>query len=105
MPGFFAEQPAHRRLTYSLGFRPNMTAPARKKLAVWLTVLFLLAVFMGPGPGMALANRPVVWFGMPALYIWGVGCFFIEAGVVLAAFLFVWRDDDQKTGDQKTPTA
>jgi len=44
------------------------------------------------------------------LYVWGVGCFFIEAGVVLAAFLFVWRDDNQETGDQKnrdqkTPTA
>ncbi len=87
-----------------------MTAPARKKLAICLTALFLLAVFMGPGPGMALANRPVAWFGMPALYVWGVGCFLIEAGVVLAAFLFVWRDDhpetrDSKNRDPKTPAA
>ena len=30
------------------------------------------------------------WFGMPALYVWAVLWFFVEAAVIIVAARFLW---------------
>ncbi|MDP6859761.1 MAG: hypothetical protein QF426_08065 [Verrucomicrobiales bacterium] len=49
---------------------------------------------MGPGPGSLMINspgsEPKFWFGMPALYVWVVLWFFVEAAVILIAARFLW---------------
>ncbi|MDE0569900.1 MAG: hypothetical protein OSB44_04415 [Verrucomicrobiales bacterium] len=49
---------------------------------------------MGPGPGSLMINppgsEPKFWFGMPALYVWAVLWFFVEAAVILVAARILW---------------
>ena len=71
----------------------------REKLAIVLIVIFLFALIMGPGPGSLLINphgsEPKFWFGMPALYVWAVFWFLVEAGVILIAAKFIWKREDK----------
>ncbi|MBD28140.1 MAG: hypothetical protein CMO38_02700 [Verrucomicrobiaceae bacterium] len=71
----------------------------RGKLATALIVIFLFALVMGPGPGSLLINQhgsePKFWLGMPALYVWAVFWFFVEAGVILIAAQFIWKKEDK----------
>ena len=71
-----------------------MTSDARKKLGWILTVVFVVALLMGPGPGLLLVNKPMALFGLPALYVWGLIWFVVEVSVVVLAFLFVWSKDE-----------
>ena len=70
----------------------------RGKLATLLIVIFLFAMVMGPGSGSLLINphgsEPNFWFGMPALYVWAVFWFLVEAGVILIAAMLIWRKED-----------
>ena len=56
--------------------------------------MFALALFMGPGPGMYLVNRPEPLLGLPAIYTWGLIWYVVEVGVVVLAYLFVWPRDE-----------
>ena len=71
----------------------------REKLAIVLIVIFLFALIMGPGPGSLLINshgsEPRFWLGMPALYVWAVFWFLVEAGVILIAAKFIWKREDE----------
>ena len=71
----------------------------REKLAIVLIVIFLFALIMGPGPGSLLINshgsEPRFWLGMPALYVWAVFWFLIEAGVIIIADKFIWKREDK----------
>ena len=64
-------------------------------MAFTLVAIFLIALIMGPGPGSLMINspgsEPKFWFGMPALYVWAVLWFFVEAAVILVAARFLWR--------------
>jgi hypothetical protein len=69
----------------------------RSRAGIWISVAFLAALFMGAGPGLALANRPEsvpIGFGLalPALYAWGILWYLVEAACVVLAYVFVWRD-------------
>ncbi len=79
----------------------------RKRLGWLLTGIFVLAMLMGPGPGLLLfANRPVPSLGgLPLLYVWGIGWFFVQVFVVLTAYLFVWRDPEDSAADGSDPAA
>jgi len=72
---------------------------SRTPLAITLTVIFLVALVMGPGPGSLLiappGSDPPLWFGIPALYLWAVLWFFVEAAVIIIAACTLW----QKEGD------
>ena len=61
--------------------------------------LFLFALIMGPGPGLYLINGYASEggsiFGIPILYAWVVFWFLIEAGVVVTAYLKLWKEDDE----------
>ena len=71
---------------------------SRKPAALILTVIFLFALVMGAGPGSLLiappGSEPALWFGMPALYLWAVIWFFVEATVILIAARTLWRKEE-----------
>ncbi len=51
---------------------------------------------MGAGPGLYLVNDYAAaggtLLGMPALYAWAVGWCAVEAGIVLIAYLTMWKE-------------
>ena len=63
-----------------------------------LTIIFLTALVLGPGPGAALidgtSESPNIWFGIPALYLWVVLWFLVMVTCILAAALTLWKDSD-----------
>lgn len=69
-----------------------MSSSSRRPIAIALTLLFITALVMGPGPGMLLVNRPSTILGIPALYAWGLFWYVVEVFVVVAAYFLVWND-------------
>ncbi len=75
---------------------------SRGRSGIVLTGIFVLALFMGPGPGLHLVNpdptdpealRTVL--GLPIVYAWGVLWFGVEAAVLIVAYFTVWSGDDE----------
>ncbi len=70
--------------------------PKTKRLTWLLSALFILALVMGPGPGLYLINGYAasggMILGLPALYFWAVFWCAVEAGVVIAAYKLVWKN-------------
>jgi hypothetical protein len=64
--------------------------------------MFVLAMLMGPGPGMAVANYPVSWGGLPALYVWGLLWYVVLVTVVTLCYVLLWRMDDAPHGSERT---
>ncbi|MFK7849835.1 MAG: hypothetical protein AB8D78_02555 [Akkermansiaceae bacterium] len=60
-----------------------------------LTLVFLAALVLGPGPGAMLidgsVDKPALWFGIPALYVWALLWFLILSGCVVTAALTSWK--------------
>lgn len=71
--------------------RPNN----KRRLGVVLTVVFTVALLMGPGPGVMLVNSPEPLLGFPRIYVWGLFWYAVEVIVVLVAYLFVWTEKDK----------
>ena len=67
-----------------------------RRLSLILTSVFLLALFLGPGPGATLIDgskeAPNTLFGVPALYLWTLLWFAVLSGCVLVASLTIWKD-------------
>ena len=66
-----------------------------------LIFLYLLAVFMGAGPGLYLINPDIAEptatstaLGLPVIYLWGLAWYAVQFGVILYAYLHLWREDD-----------
>ncbi len=67
-----------------------------------LTALFVVAVFMGAGPGLHLINPDAAdpnatftTFGLPTVYVWGLFWYTIQFSVIVVAYRRHWsRDDD-----------
>ena len=74
---------------------PSDKQQKHRTMAFTLVAIFLIALIMGPGPGALMINspgsEPKFWFGMPALYVWAVLWFFVEAAVIIVAARFLWR--------------
>lgn len=74
---------------------PNCYRYQMSKLGLALTIVFLFALFMGPGPGAMLidgtAEEPAIWFGVPALYVWALFWFAVMAACVVIAALTLWK--------------
>jgi hypothetical protein len=70
----------------------------RQKISWILTSIFLVALLMGPGPGIYLVNDFAAdggrILGIPILYVWAIFWFAVEAIVILVAYLFIWKDDE-----------
>lgn len=83
-----------------------MPAESSKTLGIVLTVVFVVALILGPGPGMYLANRAEPLFGLPALYVWGLLWYVVEVTVVILAFLLVWpRANSASPAGHEAPSA
>lgn len=76
-----------------LAVRFPLPTSRRKFWSLALALAFLVALVMGPGPGITLANRPEAVLGIPALYLWGLTWYAVEVGLVVAAYWLVWRHD------------
>jgi hypothetical protein len=66
-----------------------------------LTVLFIFATLMGPGPGLYLANSRAeevstgTVMGIPVLYAWVAFWFLVQAGVIMVASQKIWKAQDE----------
>lgn len=69
----------------------------RARWAKALAGLFLFSVLMGPGPGLYLINpgrgASTTFLGVPIVYLWTVGWFFVMAGVILTAYHVLWKQE------------
>ncbi|MEX0701663.1 MAG: hypothetical protein WD069_06155 [Planctomycetales bacterium] len=69
----------------------------RRRVLGWvLAALFVTALVMGPGPGVLLVNEPRSFLNFPLVYMWGLLWYAVEVLVVIAAYLFVWRDGEDE---------
>lgn len=67
-----------------------------------LVVLFFAAVFLGAGPGIHLVNPDAAdpsatftTFGLPTIYVWGLGWYLVQLSVIVVAYRRYWsRADD-----------
>ncbi len=72
----------------------------RRRLGRLLAGVFILALVMGPGPGIYLVNpspdaaAPWTVWGIPVLYVWAVSWFFVMAATVVLAYRKVWLAGD-----------
>lgn len=66
-------------------------SPRNKRLAFLLTAVFFLAMIMGAGPGVWLVNGKGPVLGLPAVYLWAVAWFCLQAGAVVAAYFTIWK--------------
>ena len=74
-----------------------------KGLSIILTLVFILAMVMGPGPGVYLINpgpehegpAPTL-IGLPIVYAWAVLWFGVQAVVLVTAYFTVWADQDEE---------
>jgi hypothetical protein len=80
---------------------PTGQSPRRRTLAVVLGLTFAVAMIMGPGPGLYLVNPdrndPQATFtiaGVPVLYLWALCWFFLQATVVVVAYITLWRTEE-----------
>ncbi len=75
----------------------SQTNSRRKRLGTILLLLFGLTLVMGPGPGMYLVNpdpnspgpAPTA-LGLPVLYVWAVGWFFVQLAILVVAYRAIW---------------
>jgi hypothetical protein len=65
--------------------------PPRRGTGGVLTAIFFGAMIMGAGPGGYLVNGSGPIMGMPAVYVWVVFWYLVQAGAVLTAFGTVWK--------------
>lgn len=76
----------------------RLSNASSRRLGRILSLVFVIAVVMGAGPGLYLVNpdpsdpeTKVSWLGVPIVYAWVTIWFLVQAGVVLLAYFFVWN--------------
>ncbi len=78
-----------------------MSPAARKRLAWILGLAFVLAMVMGPGPGVLLVNRAELFLGLPLIYVWGVFWYGVQLSVILLSYALLWRQSDMADSDSE----
>ncbi|MEE3052241.1 MAG: DUF3311 domain-containing protein [Planctomycetota bacterium] len=81
----------------------NRSETGNKGLSIILTLVFILAMVMGPGPGVYLINpgpehegpAPTL-IGLPIVYAWAVLWFGVQAVVLVTAYFTVWADQEEE---------
>lgn len=75
---------------------PNVNSTKRLKL--WLTVCFTIAMLMGPGPGLYLVNpdatageASATMGNVPVLYLWALFWYGVQVTVLVFAYFLVWE--------------
>lgn len=72
----------------------------RRKLGIVLTVVFVLALVMGAGPGINLVNPDpgdpeasfTIFGGVPVIYAWVTLWYIVQASVATIAYFCLWKD-------------
>lgn len=61
--------------------------------------VFLLAMVMGPGPGLRLINPDAsdpnatfTFAGIPILYAWGLFWYFVQLVAIIIAYKKLWKE-------------
>jgi hypothetical protein len=74
------------------------TPEQRRKLGRLFFAMFVLALIMGPGPGIYLINPDPgdaearrFFLGAPIIYVWAAFWFIIQASAVALSYLFLWK--------------
>ena len=81
----------------------NRSETGNKSLSIILTLVFILAMVMGPGPGVYLINpgpehegpAPTL-IGLPIVYAWAVLWFGVQAAVLVTAYFTLWSRNEEK---------
>jgi len=80
----------------------NPEREKRQKLGRVLALAFVLALILGPGPGLRLINPDIsdpeaayTILGLPRVYAWGLFWYGVELAIILTAYFKVWRGDDK----------
>ena len=78
-----------------------------RRLALTLSAIFLMALVLGPGPGIDLVNPDVngsredfFVFGLPIIYVWGMVTYCLLLSCVLVAYFTIWADDVRNEQEQ-----
>ena len=73
-----------------------------RPLSILLTGLFLLAMFMGSGPGLHLinpdpndVNAAFTTWGLPTIYLWGLCWYAVQITVILVAYFKLWNESGE----------
>ena len=76
----------------------------RRKLGRVLAVAFIVALILGPGPGLRLINPDIndpgaafTILGLPKVYAWGLFWYGVELVIILTAYFKVWRGDNEES--------
>lgn len=83
-----------------------MDSEQKKRLSIWLSIIMVFAMLMGPGPGLRLVNPDIsdpaatyVIFGIPVIYAWGILWFFVQMTLVIVAYRTIWVEEDDALED------
>ena len=81
-------------------------AEGKRRLALVLAAVFLVAMVMGSGPGLYLVNPdpadPQARFtvlGLPTIYAWGLLWYGVQLTAVLTAYFRLWTGAGEGDGD------
>jgi hypothetical protein len=82
----------------------RMEENKRKQWSRWLTVAMVVAMIMGPGPGLRLVNpglndpiESYFFLGLPVIYAWGILWFVVQLVIVILAYIMVWSAEKEPT--------
>jgi hypothetical protein len=88
---------------------------SRRRLGRALFAIFVLALVMGPGPGILLINPDPLdpearrfLFGMPIVYAWAAFWLTVQAACIVAAWRWIWSangGDDEDAEDSGTSSS
>lgn len=72
---------------------------SHRRSSVFLCLLFLAVLVMGPGPGVWLVNpaqpaRATSCWGAPVIWLWAIGWLGAEWMIVLIAYRWLWTGKD-----------
>jgi hypothetical protein len=71
-----------------------MKSPPSATLRNVLLALFFIAMIAATGPGVLLVNRPEMIVGIPLVYAWAIGWYFVLVAIALVAYCKLWTADD-----------
>jgi len=77
-------------------FGVRLTERSLKHLIIFV---FVLALIMGPGPGLRLVNPDAsdpsatfTFLGIPTIYAWGLSWYFIQLAAIIVAYKRLWKE-------------
>ena len=70
-----------------------MNEQEKKALFRKLLWLFAISFVLSNGHGVLLVNKPTLIAGIPLLYLWALGWGIVQIGIILYAYLRLWRHE------------